>query len=92
MYVGALTHPTRDQSLAPCTQGLVNRGGANLFFNAGILDFDWPGADSYWVGVLTNRSGADAVTFSNISTHTLCGLVQGVMATPAGKVVAGAVM
>ena len=26
-------------------QGLVNRGGARLFFNAGLVDFDWPNAD-----------------------------------------------
>jgi hypothetical protein len=28
-------------------QGLVNRGGSHLFFNAGLVDFDWPGADEY---------------------------------------------
>lgn len=37
----------------------------------------------YWVDVLSRRPGDDAVEFTNITTLTVCGLVEGVASTNA---------
>ena len=42
-------------------------------FNAGYMNFDWPGSDSYWNSWLTEQG---RLRFINVSTSTLCGLVS----------------
>ena len=61
-----------EKALAFTLEGLLNKLGSPpaIMFNAGFLDFDWPGADTFWRTQLeiTKRS-----SFTNL-TATLCGL------------------
>ena len=75
-----------EKVLAFTAQGLLNEVGGSpvLFFNAGFLDFDWPGADLYWrtqLETVTRR-----VKFTNL-TSTLCGLIDGIKLPAAGGTV-----
>ena len=63
-------------------EGLLNRPSASsetaatapkIMFNAGQLNFDWPGADNYWRQWLTEQQ---RLNFRNISSNTLCGLIS----------------
>eukprot|EP01052_Picozoa_sp_SAG31_P047522 SAG31_NODE_9548_length_1260_cov_1.166236_1_plen_296_part_00 len=64
-----------EQLVAFVFEGLVNQAGApqpTVMFNAGYMNFDWPGSDRYWNGWLTSQG---RVKFTNVSSSTLCGLV-----------------
>jgi hypothetical protein len=66
-----------EQLVAFVFEGLVNEAGAvhpTVMFNAGYMNFDWPGSDLYWHGWLTEQ---ERVAFANVSSATLCGLVAG---------------
>lgn len=64
-----------EQLVAFVFQGLVNEAGQELpavMFNAGYMNFDWPGSDMYWRSWLTEQR---RVSFENVTSSTLCGLV-----------------
>jgi len=66
-----------EQLVAFVFEGLVNHAAAphpTVMFDAGYMNFDWPGSDAYWNTWLT---GQGRVTFKNVSSATLCGLVAG---------------
>ena len=66
-----------EQLVAFVFQGLVNEMGAprpTVMFKAGYMNFDWPGSDLYWNSWLTEQG---RVTFTNVSSSTLCGLLSG---------------
>lgn len=65
-----------EQLVAFVFEGLVNHADAThptVMFNAGYMNFDWPGSDAYWNAWLT---GQGRVKFTNVSSATLCGLVK----------------
>ena len=70
-----------EQVLVFALQGLVNKLGAPpvLSVDAGFLDFDWHGANSWWRGELEKHGTA---SFTNISDVAICGLVAGLDIAP----------
>eukprot|EP01079_Euglenida_sp_SAG-EU17-18_P006816 gene6816-6506_t len=73
-----------EQLLAFVFQGLVNEATLDhprLMFNAGYMNFDWPGSDQYWNEYFTKQQ---RVNFHNVSDSTICGLLSG--ADPGGRV------
>ena len=87
--MGAEALEYEEQLLAFVFQGLVNRADRAhhaVLFNAGFINYDWPGSDMYWHGYFSEQG---RVRFTNVSESTLCGLVTG--ADPE-KVVRGTVL
>ena len=87
--MGAEALSYEEQLLAFVFQGLVNRADRPhpaVLFNAGYINYDWPGSDLYWHGYFSEQG---RVRFTNVSESTLCGLVTG--ADP-DKVVRGTVL
>ena len=82
--VVAETLDYEEQLVAFVFQGLVNHRSLPhpaLMFNAGYMNFDWPGSDMYWRGYFTAEK---RVRFTNVTTSTLCGLVT--EADPASRI------
>lgn len=87
--MGAEALAYEEQLLAFVFQGLVNRADRPhpaILFNAGYINYDWPGSDLYWHGYLSEQG---RVRFTNVSKSTLCGLVTG---ADLDKVVRGTVL
>lgn len=87
--MGAEALEYEEQLLAFVFQGLVNRADRTLpavLFNAGYINYDWPGSDLYWHGYLSTQG---RVRFTNVSDNTLCGLITG---ADLDKVVRGTVL
>jgi hypothetical protein len=74
-----------EKALAFTLEGLLNEVGSppTIMYNAGFLDFDWPGADMYWRTQL--ETVTQRVAFTNL-TSTLCGLIDGIKPVAADRI------